>query len=72
MNGNQKATIHRAMSAIYGIDDTDAGEACRRVALRMLAEVLGLELESYRLLKESEVKPLYCPGVYSKGKEASE
>jgi hypothetical protein len=66
MTGNQKATIHMAMSAIQAIDDTDAGDACRRVALRMLAEVLGLDLEPYRLLKELEVKPIYCPGVYAK------
>jgi hypothetical protein len=72
MTEEQRKTLLSAMFAIDNIDDTDAGESCRRVAMRMLAEVLGLELKPYRLLKESEVKPLYCPEVYAKSEEASE
>lgn len=67
MTDEQRQALLRAMSAIGGIDDSDAGEACRRVVKRLIAEVLGLDPREYRLLKESEVKPLYCPGVYAKG-----
>jgi hypothetical protein len=61
----QRGVLIAALSVIDGIDDSDTGEACRRVARRKIAEVLGLDLATFRLLKEKEVKPLYCKQSYA-------
>lgn len=46
------------LDGIAGVTDTD--DACRRVLLREIAEVAGYpNLAHYRLLMESEVKPLF-------------
>ena len=42
---------------IAGCNDSD--DACLRCGTRMLAELVGENLHSYRLLYEKEVKPLY-------------
>ena len=67
MNQEQREQIESAIGIIDMIDDSDAGDACRRVAIRKLTEALGLPLNTAPLLKEdpNNLKPLYCPSQYS-------
>lgn len=52
------ATMSVVLDGIVGVHDAD--DACRRVVLREIAEVAGYpNLAHYRLLMETEVKPLY-------------
>lgn len=54
--------IHQVMKMIdQEFPDDDRGAALSRTAKRMLAEAIGLPLDSYRLLKEKpeEIKPIY-------------
>jgi len=66
MNEEQRIAVRRALDNIVDIDDSDMGQCCYRVARRLLAEVLGLPVEDYMLLKDTKatVKPMYCPSQY--------
>jgi hypothetical protein len=67
----QRNALRDTLETIDAIDDSDVGEACRRVAKRRIAEVLGLDLVSFRLLRETEIKPLYCKRQYASSADAS-
>lgn len=61
MNKKQREVLLRAMESIASIEGiTDADDACNRVARRMIAEVLGLPLDTVPLLMERiPRRPMY-------------
>ena len=67
MEPDQIKALERLLDTIENIDDSDGGQACKRVARRMVIEVLGRPLSEAPLLKESpqQRRPLHCPSQYS-------
>ena len=61
---NQERAIKEVMDILGSIDDSDMGLSIYRVCQRRLAEVLGVDLKPYRLLKEEVIRPLHCPEQY--------
>lgn len=61
-NNIQRKLILQAMGTLKSVNTgEDCDDAYMRIALRILAEVIGEPLDGYRLLKEAgkSVKPLY-------------
>jgi len=77
MTDDERKIILHAIDTLKSVG-TGHGEDCddayMRCALRMLAEVCGLSLEGYRLLKEvgKPVKPLYFAGYRISANEGDE
>ena len=57
---SEQSLLNQVLKISYGISGTkDSDDACMRCSRRMVAEVLGLPLEKYRLLRENDITPKY-------------
>lgn len=61
---SEQLILNSVLEISYGISGVqDSDDACMRCARRMVAEVLGLSLENYRLIGESNVTPKYYKNI---------
>ncbi len=67
MNEEQRKVLLSVLEDLQYINNNDDGQVFYRVTRRKVAEVLGLPVEKFMLLKDTKdtVKPLYCKTQYT-------